>query len=70
MTYQNSNSLIVAEVLTMVSPVIKRSKSEDDLRNRLARLGFGYRDTRRGRMLTTMPHGVEIAPLPFFGAKI
>ena len=64
MTHQASNALIVAQVLALVGPVVRRAQSDDDLRARLARIGYGYRDSRRGRMLTTMPHGVDIAPIP------
>lgn len=64
MTHQMSNALIVAQILALVGPEVRRAKSEDDLRSRLARFGYGYRESRRGRMLTTMPHGVDIAPIP------
>jgi len=64
MTYHSSDPITVSRILDLIRPEIRGVASRDDLKNRLARLGFGFRDTRRGRMLTTMPHGVEIAPMP------
>ena len=64
MTYHSADPLTVARILDLVRPELRKVVSIEDMKSRLARLGYGFRDTRRGRMLTTLPHGVEIAPMP------
>ena len=64
MTYQSSDPITVARILELVMPELRNVRSKSELRKRLARFGYGFRDTLRGRVLTTMPHGVEIAPMP------
>ncbi|MEM9580290.1 MAG: hypothetical protein AAF891_06355 [Pseudomonadota bacterium] len=64
MTHLTKNPLIVADVLALVTPEFTRAKSLLDLKHRLARIGYGYSETPDGPMLTTLPHGVTIAPLP------
>jgi hypothetical protein len=64
MTYHSSDPLTVARILDLVRPELKKVVSKEDLTRRLAKMGYGYSDTRRGRMLTTVPHGIEIAPMP------
>lgn len=64
MTYQTTDPLTIARVLAFVKPILQSATSEDELKRRLAKQGFGFRDTIKGRMLTTMPHGVEITRLP------
>ncbi len=64
MTYHAADPITISRILDLVRPELGKVTSRDDLKRRLARLGFGFRETRRGRMLTTMPHGVEIAPMP------
>jgi len=63
MTYQSANPIIIADILSVVGPEIRNAASDSDLEKRLEGLGYGYRDTARGRMLTTLPHGIEIAPI-------
>ena len=64
MTYQSSDPLTVARILDFVVPELRNVHSKTELKKRLARFGYGFRDTLKGRVLTTMPHGVEIAPMP------
>ena len=64
MTYQSSDPFTVARVLDLVMPELRNVRSKSELKKRLAKLGYGFRDTMRGRILTTAPHGVEIAPMP------
>ena len=64
MTYHSSDPLTVARILDLVTSEVRNVRSNAELKTRLAKLGFGFRDTLRGRMLTTMPHGIEITPMP------
>lgn len=63
MTFAASNPLTVSQVLQLVGPELRRATSDLDLKARLARIGYAFRDTRRGRILMTAPHGIEIAPI-------
>lgn len=63
-TYYSADPLTISRVLDIVIPTLRKATSEDDLRRRLEKIGYGFRDTVRGRMLTTVPHGVEITALP------
>jgi hypothetical protein len=47
----------------LIDPDLRAAKSETDLRARLANKGYGLRVTEKGRVLTTLPHGVEIGLL-------
>lgn len=64
MTYHSSNVFIAQQALALIGPELQRATSDSDLQKRLARLGYKYRDTPQGRMLATLPHGIEIAPIP------
>ncbi|MGB7317604.1 MAG: hypothetical protein WBC85_06525 [Planktotalea sp.] len=64
MTYQSSNAILANQVLAIITPVLQRARSESDLRERLAHLGYGYRETAKGRMLTTVPQGVDVVLIP------
>lgn len=64
MTHIQANPLILSQIMAFVAPELRRASSDLDLSERLARMGYGFRDTSRGRVLTTLPHGVEIAQLP------
>ena len=64
MTYHAADPITISRILDLVRPELRNVATHDELRNKLAKFGFGFRDTRRGRMLTTVPHGVEIAPMP------
>lgn len=47
----------------LIAQDLRLAQSDDELTRRIAVKGFGLRDTLKGRMLTTLPHGVEIGPL-------
>lgn len=64
MTYRNTDPLTVSRILDLVMSEVRNVASRDELKQRLARLGYGFRDTGRGRILTTLPHGVEITAFP------
>ena len=64
MTYHAADPITISRILDLVRTELRNVASRDELKRRLAHLGYGFSDTRRGRMLTTMPHGVEIAPMP------
>jgi len=64
MTYHTTDQLTIARVLSFVMPQLKGIRSNSELSQRLANLGYSFRDTARGRILTTLPHGLEIAPIP------
>lgn len=63
-TYHSCDPFTISRVLELVKPELLKAASGEDLNQRLARLGFGFRETAKGRMLTTLPHGVEITPMP------
>ncbi len=64
MKYHAADPVTISRILNLVRPEFRNVASRDELKHRLARLGYGIRDTRRSRMLTTAPHGIEIAPIP------
>lgn len=64
MTYRSTDALTIARIMDFLAPEIRSVRSNDELRKRLAKFGYGFRDTVKGRMLTTAPHGVDIAPMP------
>lgn len=70
MTYRSRDALTVAHVLDFVAREIRNVRSKEELGQHLAKFGYGFRDTRNGRMLTTAPQGVEIAPMPSILANI
>ncbi len=51
------------DVFDLIEPDLRCATDDKDLSRRLARNGYGFRDTTRGRVLVTLPHGVEILPL-------
>lgn len=55
--------LILSQIRQLIAEELQAAGSEEDLLQRLAAKGYGLRLTERGQMLTTLPHGVEIAPL-------
>ena len=64
MTYHSTNAVMAHQILAFINPELKQATCEKDLKRRLARLGFCYRDTSNGRMLTTVPQGVDVALIP------
>ncbi|MGR3468232.1 MAG: hypothetical protein ACU0CI_10145 [Shimia sp.] len=64
MTHFGQDPTVLTQVLASVGRDVRRAVSQADLRMRLARKGFGVREGAGGPLLVTMPHGVEIGPLP------
>ncbi len=62
---QTSTLDILAQhsILQLVKGDITIAENDDDLRNRLAVNGYGFSDTKTGRILVTIPHHVELFPL-------
>ena len=51
------------DVRDLIETDLRCATDDQDLSNRLARNGYGFRDTSKGRVLVTLPHGVEILPI-------
>lgn len=58
-----SDPTILEQVRKLIAQDLKSARSDEDLVCRLARQGYGLRVTEHGRVLTTLPHGVEVGPL-------
>ena len=54
---------LLSQIRQLIAQDLRAAQSEDELIRRLAAKGFALRDTERGRMLATLPHGVELGPL-------
>lgn len=63
MQYTRQNTVLTAEIHDLIREDVAGACDDADLRCRLARNGYGFRDTLRGRMLVTLPHQVEVCPL-------
>ncbi len=64
MQHFENNAFLTAEILDLIQDDVAAAVDFADLRRRLARNGYGFRDTAAGRMLVTLPHQVEVCPLP------
>ncbi|SPF80461.1 hypothetical protein [Pseudoprimorskyibacter insulae] len=64
MTHIRINPITQLQVQRLIESDLRCATDDFDLSRRLAHKGFGYRDTTRGRMLVTLPHGVEVMNLP------
>ncbi|MGR3501991.1 hypothetical protein [Pseudaestuariivita sp.] len=64
MTHVSKNPLVLRDVFLMVAQDVQRATSLTDLKQRLANKGYGLRRTPDGPVLVTMPHGLELGPLP------
>lgn len=64
MTYVAQDPFVMRQVFRIVARDMRRATSPKDLADRLAQKGYGLRRTKDGPVLITMPHGVEIGPLP------
>lgn len=58
-----NNAFLTAEILDLIHEDVAAAVDDADLRRRLARNGYGFRDSEQGRMLVTLPHQVEVCPL-------
>lgn len=57
------SSYIQTHVRSLIEPDLRSARDDQDLKCRLARNGYGFRDTTKGRVLVTLPHGVEVMTL-------
>ncbi|WP_134643103.1 hypothetical protein [Pseudaestuariivita atlantica] len=64
MAYAAQDPLVMSQVFSLVAREVRRASSESDLKKRLASKGYGIRKSPQGRVLVTMPHGVELGLLP------
>lgn len=63
MHFTNNTATIVSEVRTFVMGERKQCVSDREWKFRLKGYGYDLRQTERGTVLTTLPHGVEICTL-------
>ena len=54
---------ILSQIRQLIAQDLRAARTDDDLARRLAAKGYGLCLTDQGRVLTTLPHGVEIGPL-------
>lgn len=59
----NPDPFLLSEIRQLISADLRAARSDEDLASRLAAKGYGLRLTDRGRVLTALPHGLEIGPL-------
>jgi hypothetical protein len=57
------NAYILDQIRQVIAADLRAARSDEDLRLRLAAKGYGLRITTEGRVLTTLPHGLELGPL-------
>lgn len=60
----DQDRFVAAQVLDMVTRERGKSLSRREWKHRLAGMGYGIRETEAGDILETLPHRVEICPLP------
>ncbi len=58
------STLTQHHVRSLIEPDLKCATDDNDLRQRLAMNGYGFRDHADRRVLVTLPHGVEVLDLP------
>ena len=57
------NAFLTAAILSLIDEDLHCASDDADLRRRLARNGYGFRDTDHGRMLITLPHRVDVCQI-------
>lgn len=63
MHFTSNNATVVSEVRTFVMGERKHCVSDCEWKFRLKGYGYDLRQTERGTVLTTLPHGVEVCTL-------
>lgn len=63
MTHGTVDPITQMRVRRLIEQDLRSATDDRDLSRRLAQKGYDYRDTTRGRLLVTLPHGVEVMPL-------
>lgn len=56
-------AFILDQIRQLIAQDLRQAVSDADLSARLAHKGYGLRMTPYGKVLTTLPHGVEIGPI-------
>lgn len=56
-------AFILDQIRQLIAQDLRLAVSDADLAARLAHKGYGLRLTHQGKVLTTLPHGVEIGPI-------
>lgn len=62
--------LVLAQVIDIVTREYLTASSAQDWHGRLERVGYAVRETDRGQVIETLPHHVEICPLPPLPARV
>lgn len=61
--------LVLAQIIDIVTREYLNASSPQDWRGRLERVGYAVRETDGGPVIETLPHHVEICPLPPLPAR-
>lgn len=64
MTNQRIDPVTKAQVRSLIDRDLRCATDPQDLKARLARLGYGIRATEGAAKLVTLPHGLEVMDLP------
>ena len=59
----NPDPFVLSQIRQLIAGDLRAARSDEDLAQRLAAKGYGLRMTHHGRVLTALPHGLEIGPL-------
>ena len=63
MFVSTTDVFVKTQIRSLIARDLTLARNDSDLRQRLATNGYGFRDTKQGRILITLPHGVEILRL-------
>lgn len=63
MHFTSENPMVITEVRNFVLRERSHCVSDREWKHRLKGYGYDIRQTDRGQMLTTLPHGVEICAI-------
>lgn len=55
--------VLLSQIRQLIAQDLRAARSDEDLARRLELKGYGMRVTDHGRVLTSLPHGLEIGPL-------
>ncbi len=59
----HTDPFLLSQIRQLIAQDLRAARSDEDLALRLAAKGYGLRMTDHGRVLTALPHGLEIGPL-------
>lgn len=63
-TKVRNEALVNSQIIDLVMRERKVALSNREWKHRLAGFGYGIKETTQGMIIETLPHGVEICPLP------